>query len=170
MIPSAPTLFLLTAMLLVSARGCEPVAEPSSSPTGTAPMPAEQLEIRQVFSATHTGFATAEQLVILDRATLDRTLERARRDALVEDTPVQVDFAREMVVLVAAGHQSTGGHGITIDEVSREANGARVQFTVIRPGPGCMTTQVLTSPAAAAAVPRVEGEVTFVRREQVQPC
>lgn len=84
--------------------------------------------------------------------------------------PPAVDFARDMIVVVALGQRSTGGFTIRVDSVSTSGGGATVHYTVTTPGPSCMTTQMMTSPVDVVRVPRVEGDVRFDRRVIVQDC
>lgn len=88
--------------------------------------------------------------------------------------PPAVDFARDVVVLVAAGERNTGGYAVRVDGTSDLSGGRRVvHATRTSPGPGCMTAQVVTSPVAAARVPRPAGgpgAVTVSVRDAVAPC
>jgi hypothetical protein len=82
-----------------------------------------------------------------------------------------VDFAREMVVLVAAGEQSSGGHSVRVNGTSTGADGALVvHVTRTAPGPGCMSTMVITSPVDVVRVPRVAGAVRTDTRTVAEPC
>ncbi|HZF69060.1 MAG TPA: protease complex subunit PrcB family protein [Gemmatirosa sp.] len=85
--------------------------------------------------------------------------------------PPAVDFAREMVLLVASGERSSGGWDVTVDAVERGSDGgATVRYTITEPGPGCMTAQVITAPAVAVRAARVAGTVRFAGRTVRRDC
>jgi hypothetical protein len=75
-----------------------------------------------------------------------------------------------MVVLLALGERSSGGHAIRFDGIDTSAGGATVRYTATRPGRECMTTQEITAPVEVVRVPRVEGAVRFERKDVVQDC
>ena len=169
------TLLQSTATLLIVASalsnpGCEP-ADPTSSPTREgSPMPSEQLQVTPLYSSTNSGFSGPAELVIRDRSALDRAMQEATHDVVADPTALEVDFGTDMVVLVAIGTRSSGGYGVRVEEVVRSDGGAVVHYTVTRPGTGCMTTQALTSPVEVVRVERIEGSVTFERRDVAQDC
>jgi hypothetical protein len=160
----------LALVATLFAQGCERVAEPSAPPPDGAAMASEQLQVTPVFSSQVSGFSSPAEKVLRDEAALQQAMTEARHDVLIEERPIDVDFSRQMVILVATGTRNSGGHGIRVDEVSRQNDSMVVRYTVTRPGPDCMTTQVITSPFTAVSVPRMEGAVTFDRREVVQDC
>ena len=84
--------------------------------------------------------------------------------------PPAVDFAREMVVLVAEGEKSSGGHAIHVDGTSEEGGTLVLHATRTAPGPGCMATRVMTSPVDVVRVPRSAGAVRLQVREVATPC
>jgi hypothetical protein len=162
--------FTLTLLATILAQGCERVAEPSAPPLDGATMTSEQLEVTPIYNAMVSGFSAPAEMVLRNEQALQNAMNEARHDVLVEETPISVDFSRQMVILVATGTRSSGGHAIRIDEVNRQNGGMLVRYTVVRPGPDCMTTQMITSPVTAVSVPRVEGAITFDRREVVENC
>jgi hypothetical protein len=122
-----------------------------------------------MLSERTSGFDEPAELVIRDRAALESAWSRLFNQ-VVPDPPPPVDFAKELVILVAIGRSSSGGHSVHVDAVSREGDGAVVRYTATSPGPGCMTTQSLTSPVEVVRAPRIAGQVRFERRTAVQPC
>ncbi|MBA2671638.1 MAG: protease complex subunit PrcB family protein [Gemmatimonadetes bacterium] len=167
-------IFLSTVSLALFAtllaQGCERVAEPSAPPRDGAAMTSEQLQVTPVFSSNVSGFSSPAEMVLRDEPALQKAINEARHDVLMVETPINVDFSRQMVILVATGTRNSGGYGIRVDEVNRRDDGVVARYTVTRPGPECMTTQSITSPVEAVSVPRMEGPVTFDRREVVEDC
>jgi hypothetical protein len=108
--------------------------------------------------------------VLRDRAAWEAEW-RALQAGLAVGAAPTVDFAREMVVLVAAGEQSSGGHSVRVNGTSTGADGALVvHVTRTAPGPGCMSTMVITSPVDVVRVPRVAGAVRADTRTVAEPC
>jgi hypothetical protein len=81
-----------------------------------------------------------------------------------------VDFRREMVLVVATGTRPTGGWSIAVERATLAAGALHVDLVESSPGPTCLVTQMLNHPAAAVAVPRADGPVTFSRRTAVRAC
>lgn len=81
----------------------------------------------------------------------------------------EVDFDREVVVGVFAGEKPSGGWSIDENvEVKVQGRFGAVNYTVVGPGEGCMSSQALTFPYLVAAV-RAES-VRFVASERLEPC
>jgi hypothetical protein len=148
-----------------------PAASPSpQSPASSAPPPAPvQSTYTRILAQNTSGYLEPTELVLRDHA----ALEAAWRILFAgnQGTPLPpVDFSRSTLVLLAMGERSTGGHGLRIDRVTREGDAAVVRYTVTRPGPGCMTTQVITAPTELISMPRVAGTVHFQKTEVVEAC
>jgi hypothetical protein len=73
----------------------------------------------------------------------------------------KVDFAKRRVVAVFLGSRPTAGYQIEIIGTKTEGNNVIVEWSEVRPQPGLLTAQVLTSPAAFASIPASKAEVTF---------
>lgn len=119
-------------------------------------------------TALTSGFTAPEQLVLRDPPAWQAAWTRLHEGA-APPLPA-VDFARDMVVLLALGERSSGGYQIRFDALERRGADATVQYTVTTPGPGCMTTRAITSPVDVVRVPRVAGSVRFAARTVRTPC
>lgn len=73
----------------------------------------------------------------------------------------KVDFAKRRVVAVFLGSRPTAGYQIEFIGTTTEGNNVIVEWTEVRPKPGMLAAQVLTSPAAFASIPASKAEVTF---------
>ena len=82
----------------------------------------------------------------------------------------EVDFSRDMVVLVALGTRSTGGYTAAIERIQRTAEGISVDYLAQSPGDRCGTTAALTQPMDFVFIARVEGPATFTRHDQTFDC
>lgn len=84
--------------------------------------------------------------------------------------PPSVDFDTRMILLAAAGRKSTGGHAVSIESARVIGDTLHVDVVERAPGRGCMTTQAITYPVAAATVERLDAEATFHVREETRDC
>lgn len=84
--------------------------------------------------------------------------------------PPDVDFDMEIALLAAAGERPTGGHTVTIEAARVVGDTLHVDVVERSPGRGCMVTQAITYPAAAAAVEKVDAEAVFHVREERRDC
>lgn len=82
-----------------------------------------------------------------------------------------VDFTRDLVIAVAAGQQSTGGHSIAVDRVTRVGLGLAVEVTETVPPQGCMTTQAITQPVDVVVVAAADAKTwSFGDRKMAGGC
>ena len=131
-----------------------PVVDPDPAPTpapaaaAPAPGPASDVEIRRIGRWVGSGIRGARRLVIRDPATWSHFWSE-----LGAGVPPQVDFARDLVIAVAAGERSSGGHDIVVREVTRSGGELRITVLETTPGPGCITTTALTQPVDVVMVP-----------------
>jgi hypothetical protein len=145
-----------------------PAAEPAPSPSAGADVSQPPAQAPLAAVAT-SGFTEPVELVLRDAAAL-ATAWRTLHAGAPAEAPPAVDFARQMVVLLAIGERSSGGHDVRVDEIVATGDGATVRYTVTSPGASCMTTMAITSPAVAVPVARAAGAVRFERREVVREC
>lgn len=145
----------------------------SSSPVDTHQPPrAAALPFVRLYGSAQSALAEPVELVVRSDAEWARAWLGAHpnRAAALPAAPA-VDFAADLVVLVSAGTQTTGGVAIVIDTVLARADGGTdVVYTVNRPGAGCMSTQQLTAPVDVVRIPRRAGAVRFVRHDRATPC
>jgi len=82
-----------------------------------------------------------------------------------------VDFTRDIVIAVAAGQQSTGGHTIAVQQVTRVGDGLAVQVLETTPAPGCSVSQALTQPVDIVVVDGASARTwSFSEAKQSRPC
>jgi len=84
--------------------------------------------------------------------------------------PPTMDFSGHVVVVAAAGFKPSGGYSIEIEGAFEDNGVLWVAVMETVPGPTCMATQSLTSPAAAAHVATAATEVRFSERVQQTSC
>ena len=139
-----------------------PVVDPAPAPAPAAQPPAapptatdtvsdravSELEIRRIGRWISSGIKGARRLVIRDPETWSRFWSE-----LGAGVQPQVDFGRDLVIAVAAGQRSSGGHDIEVRRVTRSGGELRIEVLRTSPGPGCMTTAALTQPVDVVLVP-----------------
>ena len=163
MTPAAPSAdSVLAPSSAVDTTGQQGYATYGNAPSANAPA----LQIRRIGQWTNTGINERRRLVIRDAngwAAFWAELGVGERPA--------VDFTRDLVVAVAAGQQSSGGHEIAVQRVS-ESNGELViEVVETSPGPNCMTTAALTQPVDVIVFPGVNARSwSFVERREVRGC
>ncbi|MGI8766103.1 MAG: protease complex subunit PrcB family protein, partial [Gemmatimonadaceae bacterium] len=149
--------------------GCNQPAPTSSFPPDAANVTSAQQSFTRMLSAPTSGFAEGQELVLRNETELSAAWKTVHAGVPGNPAP-SIDLARNMVVLLALGQRSTGGHTVRFDSLTREGTGAVVHYTVTSPGPGCMTTQMITSPIDVVSVPRVDGAIRFQKSEVTERC
>lgn len=81
----------------------------------------------------------------------------------------EVDFGTSMVLVAGLGRRG-GGFSVRIGDVRPLEDGLEAVVVESRPGPDCMTVQVITTPLAAVRVPATPGAVSFRDSVEVRPC
>ncbi|HYF40479.1 MAG TPA: protease complex subunit PrcB family protein [Gemmatimonadales bacterium] len=166
----------------------EPEYGPDSAAPAPAPAPAEEpqaewtdtttqqgyapygssatVQIRRIGQWTHTGINERRRLVIRDA----NAWAAFWSELGVGDRP-EVDFNRDLVVAVAAGQQSSGGHEVAVDKVAQNNGELIIEVVETAPGPNCVTTAALTQPVDVVVVPNVNARGwSFVERKEVRGC
>lgn len=123
-------------------------------------------ELDSPFSA----FSEPQRMVITDAEAWAEAWQRFH--GAVEPMPAipNVDFTQRMVILAAMGQRSSGGYQIAVEGVYRDADRLIVEVRETSPGPRCVTTAALTSPATAVITDRFDGEVAWVEKTSEAKC
>jgi hypothetical protein len=141
-------------------------APAADSVAGANPAPGTDVQMRRIGRWVSSGVTGARRLVILDPATWSHFWSE-----LGAGVRPQVDFGNDLVIAVAAGERTTGGHDIEIRRVTRVGNELRIEVLETYPSEGCVTTQAKTEPVdvvmvAATGVTRW----SFFDSRAVGPC
>src|SRR5690242_7591740 len=127
-----------------------PAPTPAPAPQPTAPQIAANpqtpayvpydaagtLQIRRIGQWSNSGITTPTRLVIRD----DSSYAKFWSGLGAGDRP-SVDFTRDVVIAVADGQQTTGGHSIAVERVTKAGQGLAVEVLETAPAPGCTVTQ-----------------------------
>jgi hypothetical protein len=148
---------LVVALSLSMAVGC--VTAVASGP----------LKLRKVAKGAVSGIMEARREIIKDKASWEKlwaqhcSLMRPAREL------PDVDFSREMVIVVTMGTRRTGGYAIEIVS-AEEADGAlRIRVRRTEPPRGAMTIQLITAPFHMVALPRSDLRPEFIEVDTAAP-
>ncbi|MGH7525215.1 MAG: protease complex subunit PrcB family protein, partial [Gemmatimonadales bacterium] len=146
-----------------------PPPVPPPEPPAAAPSPqpgVSNLELRRLGQWSYTGIREARRMVIRDQASWSQFWPELR----IGDQP-QVDFTRNVVIAVAAGQHTSGGHEIAVERASFNDGELTVHVLETSPGPDCMTTAALTQPVDVVVVPAAGARSwSFVERREARSC
>jgi hypothetical protein len=160
----------------------EPVAKaPQSAPdtasaVPVAPAPAAgyapydsstSIAIRRIGQWSTSAITTPARVVIRD----DNAYAKFWAGLGDPGSRPSVDFTHDVVIAAAAGQQSTGGHSIAVDRVTRIGAGLAVEVTETVPPQGCVATQALTQPVDMVVVAAADVQTwSFTDRKVAGGC
>jgi hypothetical protein len=124
------------------------------------------VEIQRIGRWISSGIRGSRRLVIRDPDTWSRFWSE-----LGAGVRPQVDLSRNLVIAVASGERSSGGHDIAVQKVSRSGGELRIEVLETSPGPECVTTSALSQPVDVVMVPSagVTGW-SFIDRAATRAC
>jgi hypothetical protein len=144
------------------------VAPPPAPATGYAPYDSSSsIAIRRIGQWSSSGITAPARVVIRDDAAYAR-FWAGLGDA---GSRPSVDFTRDIVIAAAAGQQTTGGHSISVERVTRVGAGLAVEVTETVPPQGCAVTQALTQPVDVVVVAAADAQTwSFTDRRVAGAC
>ena len=117
-----------------------------------------------------SGLDQAERMVLRDEVAWREVWAAIWRRHSPEPSLPEVDFSREMLVVVALGQRASGGFRILVDSAFMGVEELVIRVRTIAPGPRCVTTAALTQPVDVARLPRMELAVRFRDQPEVHDC
>lgn len=143
------------ALTLGIVSACAATSESSKASSGSADSP------RSLAYGYHSGISTPTQLVIRDEASW-KELWKRHNNVVIPTPPLpSVDFAHDMIVVVAVGQRPTGGYGVRVRSAQRQGDKLVVEALETKPADGALVPMVLSTPYDFCVVPRFDGEVAF---------
>jgi hypothetical protein len=120
---------------------------------------------RQITESAHCGLTAPGHLYLSSKDQIHELETLPGRNLSL--APLRaIDFGQEHIVLVSLGRKPTGGYSVTLAGANREGNRLELSVRTLKPAPGAMVTQVLTTPCAVIAV--VPGGWDTVHIRQVE--
>lgn len=118
-----------------------------------------------------SGIGNRLRMVIRDDDTWRETWKQIHYGGSPELPPLpEVDFSREMIILVALGGRPTGSYGIIIEGAYERADRLEVLVRSVSPGKDCVVTQMITAPIDIVRLPKTSQSVSFRETEIVHEC
>jgi hypothetical protein len=143
-----------------------PAPAPVADTARANPAPGTDVQMRRIGRWVSSGIAGSRRLVILDPATWAHLWSE-----LGAGVRPQVDFGNDLVIAVAAGERTTGGHDIEVRRVTRVGNELRIEVLETNPSEGCVTTQAKTQPVDVVMVAATGvTSWSFTDTRAVGPC
>jgi hypothetical protein len=130
------------------AAGGPATATPADSAAAGAAQPGTAVEIRRIGRWVSSGIRGARRLVIRDPANWGHFWSE-----LGAGVRPEVDFRNDLVIAVAAGERSSGGHDIEVRQVTLAGGQLRIAVLETYPSSGCVTTAAMTQPVDVVMVP-----------------
>ena len=128
--------------------------------------PSETLSVTRISQGIFSRFDTPQRLVVRSEASLLTAWANVFGGAA---PPPEVDFSREMIIVVALGSRPTSGFLIAVEGASGTRETAIVTVRSLSASTTCVTVPAVTNPYDIVRLPRRE-EVRFVEQSGVQPC
>jgi len=117
-----------------------------------------------------SGIGKPLRLVIRDLDSWRDVWKRIHHGPYPELPPLpEIDFSREMVIVVALGGRPSSGYGIIIDRAYERDDQLEVVVRSID-GKGCTALTVITAPVDIVRLAKTERAVVFKEIEVVREC
>jgi hypothetical protein len=129
--------------------------------TGCASSPQHKLAWRTLSRGLTSGLEKPRRLVVREEAEYFALWAQHAAELNRLALPPEVDFSREMVVLVAMGNQPTGGYYIEVVDAELRGRTLRVLVGERKPRAGTMQVQMATQPYQFIALPAVNARARF---------
>lgn len=155
-------------MLVVQAGRCSMTPVPAVSAPVT-PVPLERLAPGPGSYTYYSGIDGSLRVVIRDATRWREYWQMIHQREYPQPPLPAVDFARRMVLLVAAGRRPSGGYTIRIESAADRGGVLAVAIREERPGHGCILTAAISTPVDLALV-AVRDSVRFSGDVAVQRC
>lgn len=167
------------AAVVLALAGCQdppahdtaPAPSPSDAPGQETPrmtaVPYRLLEVREMSALTQP-----ERVAWSEPAVFLAGWQRAHAGTNPGIVLPSIEAGRETAVLVALGERPSGGHAIRVSAAEMHGDSLLVHVESSRPGPGCMTTAVMTQPYQIVAIAwhGPADRIRFVEHERIDDC
>ena len=156
------------AIALTAATACG--SSPSAPNNTDESLAVVRLRGEPVSFVYSSGLTEPQQVVIRDVEQWRQTWNAIWQHSSPRPAVPEIDFSRDMLIVVALGERPTGGYSIFIDAASAGADRLAISIRSVSPGDGCAVTLAQTQPVDVARVPRRSGSAEFSERRDTQRC
>lgn len=155
----------LVALLLLAtiAAGCT-----ETKPTAVVVLPLERLT--PPYRDQYTGLTSPARLVVEEARSFEEIWSRAFGTYQPPPPLPDVDFAREVVIVVALGEQGSGGYLIRVTGAIATSADVLVAIESTAPGADCAVSSALTQPLDIVKIPRRAATFRFEESSVARRC
>ncbi len=118
-----------------------------------------QVEFGTVARGDQSGFQGPQQLVIRTREGWQAAWARHASNRLPPPPCPEIDFSRDMVVVLALGDRPSAGFGLEVESVAKDGAFLRIRARERAPAKGTAQAAVVSRPFHILRVPRSPGPV-----------
>ena len=130
----------------------------------------EAIAVAELNSGNNGAFLTRENKVIRNEAELKAVWDDAFKNSSKKGPLPEVDFTKNIVVLVALGERNSGGYHINFKSASLKGDNLAVVVEETSPGATCMLTTAMTYSYQIVQLNCQAKNVTFTSEEKVMNC
>lgn len=139
--------------------------------TPLAPKPCPTCEQTRFSFMSYSAIVEPLQAVIKEGDSWKQMWDKIHCKVISPVPPLpEIDFSREMLVVVGLGARSSGGYGIVIHSAFEKDGKLAIIVRKLKPGKNCFTTQALTQPVDIVRLPKTDKQVEFREFEVVHEC
>lgn len=138
--------------------------------TPLGPKPCPTCEQRRVSYTSNSGIEDSLRVVIHDAEAWGKIWEQIHSPFTPTPPLPEIDFSREMVVVVGLGTRPNGGYGIIVDRAYERDDRLEIIVRKQTPGNNCFNTQAVTQPVDIVRLPKSKRAVVFRETEVVHEC
>lgn len=116
-----------------------------------------------LLSGQQCGIEVAKNALIKSQADFDKLWNEFKTDNPDQPAKPEVDFQSKWVIGSFLGTVSSAGHSIEIKSVMNETNETVIYLLHRRPGPDCLTAQVIESPYLLVSIDQFKPDTVKFR-------
>jgi PrcB C-terminal len=122
-------------------------------------------------SPINTGFNQPADKVVTSKKEFARVWSQVYANFSPQPKVPAIDFSKEMILVIAMGQQTSGGHSIRVERIW-DNGGERTGVISMghSPGKGCMTPASMTAPVEIVRLERPRKPIKFYRELLVKDC
>ncbi len=135
--------------------------------------PGANITFRVIGVSQYGTYKEQGALVVRDAATWAQVLPnldlRTGPNGTAGPAP-DIDFSREMAIVVCLGQRASGGYDVRVDQVIDSGSEIVAKATEEDPGPNCGVTLALTAPLVVVAIPQDRRPVRMEWSKTLRTC
>ena len=124
----------------------------------------------ELHSGNNGDFKEETTQVISNNTEFEQVWKQAYANFMIKDEMPEVDFEKNVVLLVAMGEKTSGGHTIKITHLTEVNNNSIANVIATSPGKGCMTTESITYPFQIVQIEKTNKPIEFKVEKKVIDC